>query len=437
MRLCILVILTLVFAGCGTVAPRTEREIALLRAEILDMGDQYGDLQSRHRRALADLAECRGEPIQDEWLEPGYSYYPEGEIIDGGFVHLGTPDCCDECSQIYTNQLPIGSSVLPVESPVRDTGTQPRLPVIDPIRTPFQESTDPAPRNRAPDQSLRPNRNRYLSRLAKSFSSRRGQGPLSMLSQRNRIPDAEPAFRPNEARWTQQANRAASQNDVADLDISYGTEAPQREASKMAWRKTSAARPQPLSSAPLDNRFLESDLVTRPSTQNASIKQILIDPENTFATDYDQDGSSDGIQVLIQALDANGAIVNQSAELVVSLIDPNEVGEAQRIGLWKYQAYQTESFVSTERGRLGLKLDLAWQRRTPKNRKLVLFVRYLTPDGKSLDTSLDIDISPSSGGDLEMNGPVAKRNTAGNSSGTDPGNAQPESANVPSWRPVR
>ena len=50
------------FSGCRT-NPRTQRETALLRAEILDLEDQYYSMKSRYESTVRQLRECRGEPV--------------------------------------------------------------------------------------------------------------------------------------------------------------------------------------------------------------------------------------------------------------------------------------------------------------------------------------------------------------------------------------
>ena len=103
-----------------------------------------------------------------------------------------------------------------------------------------------------------------------------------------------------------------------------------------------------------------------------------------------------------------------------------------RIGLWKYEAYQTESFVSSERGRRGLVLDLPWQRRTPQNRNLIVFVRFITDSGRKLETSLDIEVDPPTERieDFKMLDPLAGRRSRPNAKSAN-------SVQLPKWRPVR
>lgn len=422
MRLWLIVLLSISTVGCGTVSPRTEREIALLRAEILDKGDAYADLKSRYRRALSDLAACRGESL-------GYipelddEYYSEGQVIGSGIIHTGMPDCCDECSQLYEGEFIDGETIIGGSSTY---GRQPMsldpqirtpAPAVEPIAQPFEETqTLPTPNNRINDDStMRSN----LPMEHRFLASSTGTDDLAQRHvDSNRIPDAEPSFRPD-SDWSPQAH--STSHDGGSSSPTDGTE----------WRKTSAFNANPISASPIDERFMDGGLEIL-SGSNATIEQVLINPERTYARDYDQDGGDDGIQLLIQPIDSEGQSVPRAAKIVVSVIDADETGEAQRIGLWKFEPYQVESFISSEPGHEGFVLDLPWQRRVPSNRDLVVFVRYVTPTGRKLETSLDIKVTPPLSEDIRMLDAVADRQKGARE---QPRNVQ--NANAPQWRPVR
>ena len=432
MRLWIFVILSIMITGCGTVSPRTEREIALMRTEILDLEDQYSELSSRHRRALTDLAACKGEPISDYLPELDGAYYPEGQIIGNGVIHTGTPDCCADCSSVYYGEIidngRASSSVLDGQQPLilePQPASQP--PTIDPINQPFGEgdskATDPNIDNDTTRSNL-PREHRYLSDRSTSAS----QWTASPNVRDTEIPNAEPAFRPD-TQWTQRARHRlpGEPQDSMELNI----ELDPNSATSPAWRKTAAVS-EPISSGPLDQRFLDEEMASM--GLQARVEQIFINPDNTFGKDYDRDGGDDGLQLLIQPLDSQGRIVNRAANLVVSVIDANEVGEAQRIGLWKLESYQVESFVSNHPNSKGLLLDLPWQRRVPAHRNLVVFVRYIGADGQKLETSLDITINPpTQSGEFQMLDSVADR-TSNPAEKTAHSN---QKSDAPEWRPVR
>ncbi len=406
-----------------------------MRTEILDLENLYGDLKSRHRRALSDLASCKGEPVTDYRPELNSAYYPEEQIIGAGIIHTGTPDCCADCGEIYYQgevyhqESGLGGSVLPYRQPV-SLEPQPagKIPAINPITQPFgeaqpgetQSQMDP---NLNGDTSMRSNlppEHRYLAQ------DQRRQNESWSQKASPRIPAAEPGFRPD-SQWTQRARHRQSveRQNSTDLSIELGL-----ETANPTWQKTAATS----NSNSMDERFLENELAGNSGDYNALIKQIFINPENTFGKDYDRNGEDDGVQLLIQPLDLQGRVINRAADLIVSILDPNEVGEAQRIGLWKFDAFQVESLVSTDPIRPGLVLDLPWQRRLPTHKDLVVFVRYASSTGEKLETSLDIQITPpASNGDGKVLDSIA-RQPATQREGQPRRN---RTTNVPEWRPVR
>ncbi|MDB4778047.1 hypothetical protein OAG68_01165 [bacterium] len=429
MRLWIILLLSIVCAGCKTISPQSEREFALMRAEILDLENLYGDLKSKHRRALADLASCKGEPVTDYRPEFDSAYYSGEQIIGSGIIHTGTPDCCADCGElyyqgeVYHQQSVMGGSMLLDQQPI-SLEPQPagQVPSISPITRPFgdqQPQIDPNLNGDTSTRSNLPPKHRYLAQDQQRLKGDWNQTDAS-------IPDAEPGFRPD-SQWTQRARhrRSAERQNPTDLSIELGL-----ETTNPTWQKTAATNN--LNS--MDDRFLENEFARNSGDINASVKQIFINPENTFGKDYDRNGADDGVQLLIQPLDSQGRVINRAADLIVSIIDPNEVGEAQRIGLWKLDSQQVEASVSNDPIRPGLVLDLPWQRRLPTHKDLVIFVRYVSATGEKLETSLDIQITPpSSNGDGNVLDSIARQPSSRREKQSE-GN---RTTNVPEWRPVR
>ena len=97
MRIALFITISLFVCGCR-VNPNAEREIALLRAEILDLEDQYYALKSQRDDAVVQLRDCQGPEFDaaqfadpqhlDECIDCGTSSvaYDSSEIIyDDGF----------------------------------------------------------------------------------------------------------------------------------------------------------------------------------------------------------------------------------------------------------------------------------------------------------------------------------------------------------------
>ena len=486
MRLWIIIALAAVTLGCRATDSSSRREIALLRTEILDLEDQYYALQSR----------CADHGMVDNAITSGYvdQYYP-GDVQYAGSA-VGHATCADCGNPVYGatgHQGFVGQSGVIYNNPsnghlITDQPIQPLISdqhfiedpsldhlqnqgpeaiqgqeIIDPIGQPFDET----PAGSSSKSSSRPrsiNPGNFLKGVNDQVRSRTGRDvPFQ--------PDPRFAAQNDLHSWRQRSgsgsretdgwaqNRNPSVNNV-ELFNKYDTGQVGGRNSQYAqprWQQSSAQRPvrdEPqdqysLDSEPLDDRYLagqEYDEYTDFAEANSGrgsasrVEQVFINPEHTYSRDFDNDGEEDGISLLIQPLDERGRIVTVASDLVVSLIDPSEIGEKQRIGLWKYESYQVESLVSNRRGQRGLLLDLPWQRRVPGNDRLLVFVRYTTPQGERLETSLDIRVTPpDSGYDLEIGDSVVGRGQRYpndrnvRSVPTTAGNP----VDVPQWRPVR
>ncbi len=79
----ILLLFSCVLCGCKS-DPLARRETSLLRAEILDLEDQYYEMKSKYESTLRQLRECRGEPIDQMDSDIIYEDYTpmDGEIIE-------------------------------------------------------------------------------------------------------------------------------------------------------------------------------------------------------------------------------------------------------------------------------------------------------------------------------------------------------------------
>ena len=96
---------------------------------------------------------------------------------------------------------------------------------------------------------------------------------------------------------------------------------------------------------------------------------------------------------MIEPRNADDVYVPAAAPLTISVIDPEESGEEQRIGLWNLTAEEVEPrvYYPGESAR-GIQLTLPWQNHSPRHRKLLIFVRYETSDGELLETSGEVRI---------------------------------------------
>ena len=271
--------LCLVAVGCNA-DPRSRRETALLRAEILDLEDKYYLIKSERDAAVAELNACQTGACG-------------GEIIYGS---AGTP--------IYSQQD--NSTVIsPTNAIPLDTGVPATSPT-DPIQIELEE----------PD----------------SFFPTDPSSPAELPEPNQVLPGGSSGTRLN--------------GPESDSDIK-------------------------------------------------SVAEIVINRRQSQGQDVDGKPGDEGLNLLIQPKSFSGETVLQAGELTVSVIDPAESAEHQRVGLWKFLPDETRLFFANhDRSSRGILLHLPWDQSTPRNRELVVFVRFKTADGRQLETSSNIQIDP-------------------------------------------
>jgi len=91
------------------------------------------------------------------------------------------------------------------------------------------------------------------------------------------------------------------------------------------------------------------------------IAEIRIEPSLTRGRDIDGRPGDEGLDLFVQPTTSDGRIEYQAGELTVSLIDPAQAADRQRIGLWKFLAAETKLFYANDnQGKKGILLHLPW-----------------------------------------------------------------------------
>ena len=121
--------------------------------------------------------------------------------------------------------------------------------------------------------------------------------------------------------------------------------------------------------------------------------------EVPYARGFDSDGhpGDDGIMFVVEPRNASGQLVPAVAPMTVALIDPQSVGEAQRVGLWDLTA---EEIAETQQEGLmsgsGITIRLPWQGESPARRQMLLFVRYGGAEEIQLEARTNVNLQSSS-----------------------------------------
>ena len=369
MRFYLLTILCVLALGCNS-DPNCRRETALLRSEILDLEDKYYLLKSERdsllqgQGAAVDQIHAASQPIYEQtvpahgqllgseaiynqnydqgivYVENGQSYY-----VDTGEPYYGEPTYNNAYEAAYYSDPDI---VYDDEFGYHDE-------VIYPDQTinTGQPTLAQSPAKLAPDDSI-----------------------LPLYSSQAEAPELAPP---------------PEDFDLHAPQLDQELESYQPEPSdEYADTQTDMKELNLLLEAP-DELEVGFD-------QNKELQEITEVVINRLATQgHNIDGlpGDEGLDLLIQPRSADGQVQLSTGELTVSVIDPTQTSDRQRIGLWKFVESETELFfANNELGSYGILLHLPWDQQTPVNKNLTVHVRFVPPSGQTFETTTQIQIEP-------------------------------------------
>ncbi len=126
------------------------------------------------------------------------------------------------------------------------------------------------------------------------------------------------------------------------------------------------------------------------------VHRIVLNKQLTGGVNHTGRGGDKGILVVFEPRNKAGQLLDVPGEISIAVLDAQLQGPQARIARWDFRADEARQFFGkTALGR-GYHIELAWPGEPPTHRKLQLFVRYATPDGRKLIADMPLDISPPS-----------------------------------------
>jgi len=213
--------------------------------------------------------------------------------------------------------------------------------------------------------------------------------------------------------------------EVPKIELPPGVEEGKRSKSgSAAVRPASAVLGESPALAALNRPLSDDELAAAiVSALDQRVELIRLNPRLTGGLDLDAKPGDDGISVLVEPRNRSGDFVAEAACVSVVLMDPTKSDDTARVARWDLDAQAATRLLHTAPPDRGLLLRLPWPDCPPENKRLHLFVRYLTADGRKIEADREIEINAK---DL-----VADRWTPRQSSASD----EPPGGEVPvSWQ---
>ena len=136
------------------------------------------------------------------------------------------------------------------------------------------------------------------------------------------------------------------------------------------------------------------------------VAKIVLNRRLTGGYDADRRLGDEGIVVVIEPRSEDDRLISQPGDVSVVVVDPALSTKEARVARWDFTSEETRRhYRKTSRGE-GIYLELPWPARTPDHERLMLFVRFITPDGQMYEANQPILVdlatdSPDAGADVE------------------------------------
>jgi hypothetical protein len=168
------------------------------------------------------------------------------------------------------------------------------------------------------------------------------------------------------------------------------TEAPRLEAPTIELPEPSSTPPDTLIPGN------EQPVIPGPGDNGSAYRgrpiELTINRRMTGGLDRDRTGGDEGIMVFVEPRDDEGRLTRVPGAVSVVVMDPSQTGEAARVARWDFQAHEFEKHFKKSAFGEGLLYELKWPKEPPSNRDLMLFVRYISPDGTKLTSDAPLSI---------------------------------------------
>jgi hypothetical protein len=138
--------------------------------------------------------------------------------------------------------------------------------------------------------------------------------------------------------------------------------------------------------------FSESGQPLAPAGDSRRVQSITLNRTLTGSILGDDHIGDQGLLVVVEPRDADGRTVDAPAEINVAVLDPALRDEACRVARWDFTPAETAALFRRGGSGQAIHLAVAWPAKRPVHRKLHLFVRYMTADGRQLKTDQPIEV---------------------------------------------
>ena len=121
------------------------------------------------------------------------------------------------------------------------------------------------------------------------------------------------------------------------------------------------------------------------TSDGVRVERIILNRRLTGGYDFDEQAGHEGLYLVVEPQDDQGAYLPNPAPLEVTVLDPKRTDTSSRVARWDFTAAETAAHMRQSLVGKGIHLQLPWPHQPPAHEELEVLATYHTTDGRVLE----------------------------------------------------
>ncbi|MDA1177799.1 MAG: hypothetical protein O2931_03280, partial [Planctomycetota bacterium] len=121
------------------------------------------------------------------------------------------------------------------------------------------------------------------------------------------------------------------------------------------------------------------------TSDDVRVERIILNRRLTGGYDFDEQAGHEGLYLVVEPQDDQGAYLPNPAPLEVTVLDPKRTDTSSRVARWDFTAAETAAHMRQSLVGKGIHLQLPWPHQPPTHEELEVLATYHTTDGRALE----------------------------------------------------
>lgn len=206
---------------------------------------------------------------------------------------------------------------------------------------------------------------------------------------------------------------------------------------------------------PQGQRRPAGDQSSRTRTRDQRIAKITLDPKQTTGWDADPETPGDeGLLVVVEPRNAAGELAPVAGQIAIAAYDAELLeqhkgsarrGELAHVGTWHFNPEDARTWFLQDEDGEKMHFELRWPEDRPAGSQVRVYVRYITPDGRTLQSNWSVAVQHDGTRSQDVADAEASADDVATPGGAASASASPpwhsalrgDSSRAPEWKPYR